>query len=117
MKKNPTLAWTPETITAMLDASDEAVRRALVCVYNRQTASEKAAGVTAQHNGVGFSAGDADFGTSLAKRVLGKKPLSPKQLGAARNMMKRYRRQLCQEANTTFAVTVGRVFQTAALAA
>jgi len=40
--------------------------RALLAVYANQTATERAAGVTAELNGIGFSGRDAEFLSSLA---------------------------------------------------
>lgn len=91
---------TIETIKALLDSNDKAVMRALVVLYNRQTADEQQSHVTSHLNGRGFNGYDANFGTDLAKQVMAGRGLSVRQLAAARKMCKKYARQLVEEANS-----------------
>lgn len=94
------MVHTIETIKALLDRNVEAVRRALVVLYNRQTLDEQQNNVTHHLNGRGFCAFDADFGSSLAKQVLEGRPFSPRQIEAGRKLAKKYARQLVEEANS-----------------
>lgn len=57
-------------ILASLDSSVAAVERAMVLLYERQTAVEQATETTTEHNAVGFSANDATVGTRLVKNVI-----------------------------------------------
>jgi len=90
---------TAESIKALLDANDRAVMRALVALYERQTADEQANAHTSHLNGMGFNGYDAEFGTSLAKQVIRGCILSPRQIAAGRKMCKKYARQLAEVAN------------------
>jgi len=83
-----------EEIVALLERNPKAVARALVVIYEFQTEDEKATASTSHANGMGFSGGDAEFGTSLAEKVLKGWSLSEKQLNAGRRMVKKYWRQL-----------------------
>lgn len=62
---------TKEQIVEVLDRKDHvgmhAVGRALVHLFNRQTAEEQEAEITKDHNGVGFTGVDGEIGTSMAK--------------------------------------------------
>ncbi len=82
------------------------VERALVALYNRQTADEQATEETSQSNGVGFSGVHAKFGTSMAKQIMKNKynkpegqRLSPKQQPHAQKMCLRYISQLADHAD------------------
>lgn len=72
------------------------VQKALVILYNRQTASEQAQAQTTDFNGVGFNGRDAEFGTSLATKVLRGWSLSDKQIACGRRMVKKYWRQVSE---------------------
>ena len=89
---------TIESIKALLDQNPKAVERALMVLFNRQEADERSTGHTSHLNGRGFNGFDAPFGTDLAKRVLAGGSLSERQLLAARRMVKKYARQLLEEA-------------------
>jgi hypothetical protein len=85
---------TQEFIWGQLDGSQAAVEAALVAIYDRQTAEERAGAYTRENNGVGFSKFDAEFCTSLVQQIKRGKPLTPRQLEVARKKAKRYWRQL-----------------------
>jgi hypothetical protein len=91
--------WTKASVAALLDANPLAVERAIVAIYNRQTADEQAAHVTKHNNNVGFSAFDAETGTYLAKWILSGKHLSGKYAERGHKLAKRYVRQLVEIAN------------------
>lgn len=66
---------TKESLQKMLDDADEAKRarivgRALVGLFERQTADEQASNDTKQHNTIGFAACDAKSGSLTAKYFL-----------------------------------------------
>ena len=85
-----------ERIRELLKSNDKAVMRGVVAIYKRQTEEEKCYESTREENGVGFSAFDATFLTSIAKQVIAGYQLSPKQLAIARNKILRYTRQLAE---------------------
>lgn len=67
-------------IINLLRTNDRAVGRALVVLYERQTADEKASENTRHHNNRGFRPCHARMGTSMARFYLRTGYLSPKQL-------------------------------------
>lgn len=90
---------TKESVRAKIDIDDRAVCVAMVWIYQRQTADEKASESTKHENGVGFTSSDARLGTYYAKYVLSGKWLSGKHLARARRMAYKYAGQLAEEAN------------------
>lgn len=91
--------WNKETIQELIDSNDRAVAKAVLRIYEAQTREEKHSAMTVESNGVGFSGADAEFGTSLAQQLQSGRTLSPRQLAAARRMIRRYWRQLAALAN------------------
>lgn len=67
-------------IVDMLRTNDKAVARALVVLFERQTADEQATEHTRHHNGRGFRPCHARMGTSMAKFYLQRGFLTPKQI-------------------------------------
>jgi len=96
-----TLAATKIAMQRAVDLSDKFVERAIVALYERQTASEQAVGATEENNGVGFSGPDAEFLSDLAVwiknswKVEGSR-LSPNQMKIARPKVRKYWRQLAE---------------------
>lgn len=71
----------------------EALIRGLGIIVGNQTESERINRCTTQHNGRGFNAQDARFGTSVyvnAKRY----GFSPRQFDAVKKMLKKYAKQI-----------------------
>jgi hypothetical protein len=91
--------WTESEILELLDCQDKAVWRAVHCLYQFQTAEEKTAEQTKDHNNKGFNAVDAPFLTSLAKFYENHKRLTQRQTDAARKKVKKYVGQLLKVAN------------------
>lgn len=82
-------AWTHEAIIDLLARNDLAVERAILRIYERQTATEKRMQETCENNGVGFSGVDGEIFSSFAEQIMrSSRPpgrrLSPKQLVVAR---------------------------------
>lgn len=88
------MSITREEVTHLLRTNDRAVERALVVLFQRQTADEQAAHDTRHTNGVGFNATDAKFGSNLAQKVLKGWKLTPAQISSARRMIIKYGGQL-----------------------
>jgi hypothetical protein len=94
-------------ILNLINTNDKAVYRALVVLFERQTADEQSSEATNHLNGMGFNGTDARFGSSLAKQVIAfekgeskyRYPLSRTQLEAARKMVRKYAGQLAKVAN------------------
>ena len=91
--------WTIETISALIARNDRAVERAIIAIYNRQTADEKNDQTTRHVNNVGFSGADVRTGTYLAQWILSGKHLDGKFLAKGRTIALKYRRQLLDIAN------------------
>jgi hypothetical protein len=84
----------PDYIRWLLNMNDRAVERAMVAIYNRQTADEQVSSDTKHQNGVGFTGADARLGTYYAKWVLKGNSLTGNHLMRARMMSYKYVRQL-----------------------
>ena len=104
------MTHTKESILSLINKSDKAVYRGLVCLYERQTADEQNAETTNHRNGVGFNGTAAKFATSLAKQIIKwnetpanerryNYPLSRTQLEAGRKIIRKYCGQLARVAN------------------
>jgi hypothetical protein len=100
---------TREGLTRLLAERNDAVERALVALYRKQTSTEQASRTTNEENGQGFNGVDADILTSYAEQVLGigsyeykgktyqrkgPKSLTPAQLVIARKKLPKYVGQL-----------------------
>jgi len=72
---------------------------ALVNLYERQTLDEQSAQMTKYHNGVGFSACDAEILSSLAEWWARKNFFTDKQANLVRRKLKKYCGQLVEIAN------------------
>ena len=96
-----------QQIKSLLLSSDTAVERAMVALYNRQTAGEQHTSSTHVTNGRGFSAFHAKKGTYYAKWVKGGRQLTSYHLANARKMACHYLAQL--EDSGVFAAPVAPV--------
>ena len=97
--------WTPEEIRENLQNHDVWVTKAVVAIYNYQTADEQASEETKHHNNVGFNGADGRILSSFAKQIQNfrpgkyRSPLSPKQMKIARKKILKYSGQLAKIAN------------------
>ena len=74
--------------------------RAIVALFNKQTADEQSAEITQEKNFMGFNGVDAEILTSFAKQVVYKgRTLSQKQLAIAFKKLPKYSKQLLKIAN------------------
>ena len=86
--------WSKETIQELLDKNDEAVYRAMLQIYDRQTADEQKYQDTHIYNSVGFTGPDAEIMSSFTESYKKWNKLTPKQMVIARKKMKKYWKQL-----------------------
>jgi hypothetical protein len=94
------LMWNKQSILDLLESNDVAVTRAVVAIYNRQTASEQNSEETLEANGIGFNGSDARFLSYCAKYAKDRKTnLSGEHLIKARHKIKKYWKQLVDIAN------------------
>lgn len=93
------MTWTKETIQKLIDTNDRAVERAILRIYDLQTADEKTSGETRDHNKVGFSGAHSRSGSYYATWILRGRNLNGKHLVKARGMIRKYWKQLLVTAN------------------
>jgi hypothetical protein len=93
------MPWTREAIEALIRTNDRAVERAMVAIWERQTADEQSTDTTRHHNGIGFSGWTARSGSYYAKWVQGGRRLTGKHLDKARRIALHHAAQLTRIAN------------------
>ena len=72
-------------------------QRAIVKLWQRQTADEQSAQATGHDNGVGFNGTDAFILSSFAEQINKGRTLSPKQLAIAFKKLPKYSRQIISD--------------------
>jgi hypothetical protein len=70
--------------------------RALIRIYQNQTADEQSKDATIERNGIGFSGPDAEILSSFARQYLRRRSLSPKQMNLLQRKIPSYARQILQ---------------------
>ena len=83
-----------EFVRMKLGTSKTWAQRALLKIFEFQTADEQAYGSTYVDNGVGFTGADAEFLTSLAEGLKKYNRLSPKQMTFLYRKMPKYWKQI-----------------------
>ena len=101
--------WTVDEIKNTLKTNDRAVVRGVYRIFQLQTSMEQSSETTHNDNGVGFSAYDAKFLTSLAKQVRDRGTLTDNQILFARPKIIKYAKQLTRIANGEFSEMLSRV--------
>lgn len=87
--------WDRAKVQELIERSDAALARAILRIYNLQTASEQSEGSTREHNGIGFTAYDAPFLSAIASKLPQyNMRLTERQIARVRPMMKKYWKQL-----------------------
>ncbi len=90
--------WDKDAVRNLLSESPEALGRALMVVYNNQTADEQSAMVTKHTNGKGFTGMDAGFLTDVAVRwKRWGRWASDRQRAAVLRAMTKYHRQILDD--------------------
>jgi hypothetical protein len=90
-----------EQIQKLIDTDDYAVARAVVRIYQRQTASEQRSEHTHLNNAIGFNAPDAKYLSSAAKFALRNGELTGEHVDRVRAKIRRYWKQLIDIAEET----------------
>lgn len=91
--------WTRTEIEEMINAHDGAVERAMVAIWERQTADEQTSQTTNHSNGRGFCGWAARSGTYYAEWVRSRRHLTGKHLAKARKIALHHAGQLTDFAN------------------
>jgi len=75
--------------------------RALMRIYQNQTADEQAHDAAIERNGIGFSGPDAEILSSFARQYLRRRSLSPKQMNLLQRKIPSYAGQIarCSDSN------------------
>lgn len=89
--------WDRASIEKLLRENNRAVERAMVVLYQRQTADEQAQGNTKHTNGRGFSACHASKGSYYARWCQSGRRLTGHHLDSAREIALHYIQQLLDE--------------------
>jgi RNA binding exosome subunit len=99
MQPDHSVTWDKSAICTILELSDRAVVEALKRIYYRQTVDERSSKETIESNGRGFTGTDASFLTDIAQKMgfYGDR-LTVRQMAVVRPRMKKYWRQLLEEA-------------------
>ena len=83
-----------EFVRNQLGTNPNWAQRAIVKLWERQTADEQAVGMTHNTNGVGFNGTDAGILSSFAEQIQRGRTLSVKQLAIAHKKLPKYTRQV-----------------------
>lgn len=94
MKLNPKVT---EHIRMQLSTNPAWAQRAIVKLWERQTADEQSAKTTGHDNGIGFNGTDAFILSSFAEQIKKGRTLSVKQLAIAFKKLPKYTRQIISE--------------------
>lgn len=92
-------AWDKKRIQDLIATNDKAVERAVIRIWENQTADEQSQMTTNRDNGIGFTGADAEFLTKMAQwlfrsaRPEGKR-FTYGQMKVVRPLMSKYWRQL-----------------------
>lgn len=92
--------WTETEIKNLVQTNDKVMYRALVNLYQCQTADEQIQKSANYQNGIGFNGADANIMTSFAEFYLRTGFLTPKQIVICRKKLNKYGKQLTKIANS-----------------
>ena len=90
-----------EQLRHRLASSDRWALRALMRIYQNQTADEQCREATIERNGIGFTGPDAEILTSFARQYQRRGVLSERQMIILRRRIPAYARQIVQGSDTT----------------
>lgn len=97
------MAYTIKEIKEKVATDDRWAIRAMLAIYKRQTATEKAMQETRDRNGVGFNGVDGQIMSSIAEFYLKHNFVSRKQMVIIKKKMGKYAGQLAKIANREIA--------------
>ena len=90
-----------EQLRQRLASNDRWALRALMRIYQNQTADEQCQETTIERNGIGFTGPDAEILTSFARQYQRRGCLSERQMIILRRRIPAYARQIVQGSDTT----------------
>jgi len=89
--------WNKDKVIALLESNQNAVEKAMVVLYDRQTRDEQLSSNTKHTNGRGFSGAHCIRGSYYARWVISGRKLSGNHLNKARAIALRYTSQLLEQ--------------------
>jgi hypothetical protein len=89
-----------EQLRHRLASNDRWALRALMRIYQNQTADEQCRETTIERNGIGFTGPDAEILTSFARQYQRRGGLSERQMIILRRRIQAYARQILQCSET-----------------
>ena len=90
-----------EQLRHRLASNDRWALRALIRIYQNQTADEQCRETTIERNGIGFTGPDAEILTSFARQYQRRGGLSERQMIILRRRIPAYARQIVQGSDST----------------
>jgi hypothetical protein len=90
-----------EQLRQRLASNDRWALRALMRIYQNQTADEQCREATIERNGIGFTGPDAEIMTSFARQYQRRGWLTEKQMAILRRRIPAYARQIVSQTDTT----------------
>jgi hypothetical protein len=91
--------FTKEDILLLLEQNPDAVKRAIVALYERQVEDERSSRTARVKNNAGFSQATAPAGTGLARAILARQQLNENQMRTALSIARHHANQLARIAN------------------
>lgn len=91
--------WTKDEILDLLKNNKQAVLRAIIVLYNRQTELEKEFKESNVVNGIGFTCKDSWYLSNLARQLIEYKKIANEDFWRARWRIFKYAKQLSDIAN------------------
>lgn len=86
--------WTVAEIKEKVNTEQAWTERAIIVLFNEQTATEQSFESTVECNGRGFNATDAFILSEFARWITRRGHLTPKQLACAQKKVGKYSKQL-----------------------
>lgn len=91
--------WTEEQMKELLRTNKQAVLRAIIVLYNRQTELEKQFKESNVVNGMGYNCKDSWYMSTLAKQLIEYGKIANEDFWKARWRLRKYTKQLVEIAN------------------
>ena len=86
--------YTVDSIKKLILTRDDAVKRALLTLYNFQTSQEQVSQHTIENNNVGFSGADSEILSNISEFYKRTNYMSEKQINLCRKRLVKYSSQL-----------------------
>jgi len=88
--------WIENGCNVEIESHRQGLGRAVVLVFNKQTADEKSTEDTKHNNGIGFNGVDAKILSSIAKQFISRNSMSIEQSRIVKKKMQKYAMQIAK---------------------